>query len=246
MKISTVINYCTNEYRFINTCINSVKPFSNQIIVPVSNHFFDGEKENKELLDKTYQENLDADFIEYEWQEGKPSQYWVNMSRIIGTNSVKDDSDWILFLDSDEIIDFDSFGSILKKIDDSLVSLKLGCYWYFREPIYRATTLEDSTVLVKKDWVNINPDIKPDREQMHEFLPTKNKIRMVLNNGIPPIHHFSWVRTKEQMLKKVNSWGHNIDKDWKSLVEEEFSRPFNGTCFVNDYKFETVDNIFNL
>jgi hypothetical protein len=65
---------------------------------------------------------------------------------------------------------------------------------------------------------------------------------MILNNNIPMIHHYSWVRTKEQMLQKVKAWGHNADKDWVSLIEEEFSRPFNGKCFVNNYSYEVLDN----
>ena len=46
--------------------------------------------------------------------------------------------------------------------------------------------------------------------------------------------------TKEQMLQKVKAWGHNTDKDWVSLIEEEFNRPFNGKCFVNNYEFEVI------
>ena len=45
-KISTVISYCTNDYQFIKHAIDSVRPFSRQVIVPVVDHFFDGTEEN--------------------------------------------------------------------------------------------------------------------------------------------------------------------------------------------------------
>ncbi len=42
------------------------------------------------------------------------------------------------------------------------------------------------------------------------------------------------------MLKKISTWGHNKDRNWVELVEEEFTRPFNGNCFVNNYKFKII------
>jgi len=61
------------------------------------------------------------------------------------------------------------------------------------------------------------------------------------------IHHYSWVRTKEEMLKKVSNWGHARDKgDWKELVEMEYSRPFNGQDFLHNYQYIIVDNKFNI
>ena len=89
-------------------------------------------------------------------------------------------------------------------------------------------------------------DVLPcGREQYHELIKTPcNKKRMIVDkDGNPMIHHYSWVRTKDEMIQKVKSWGHNIDKDWISLIEEEFSRPFNGKCFVNDMEFEVLDNV---
>jgi hypothetical protein len=40
------------------------------------------------------------------------------------------------------------------------------------------------------------------------------------------------------MLKKVSTWAHKTDKNWNALIEEEFSREFNGTDFVHNYKYE--------
>jgi hypothetical protein len=56
----------------------------------------------------------------------------------------------------------------------------------------------------------------------------------------------SWVRTKEQMLKKVNSWAHKSDKHWVSLIEQEFEYSFKGRDFVHNYQYNEVSNIFNI
>ena len=57
----------------------------------------------------------------------------------------------------------------------------------------------------------------------------------------PMIHHYSWVRTYKEMLKKVKHWGHTKDKDWTSLVHEEFKKDFDGTDFVHNYKYDKVE-----
>ena len=64
MKISTIINYCSNEKRFIDQCINSVLDFSTDVIVPVSTHFFDGTPENIESLQEDQKRNPEAEFFD--------------------------------------------------------------------------------------------------------------------------------------------------------------------------------------
>jgi len=246
VKITTVINYCTNDYRFIKKCIDAVRAFSYQIIIPVSDHFFDGTPENRELLDKTYAENPDVEFIEYEWKPGNEPRYWHNISRMIGNNNKKDDTEYVLFLDSDEIIDAIRFYQFIKEIDGSIDTYKIASYWYFREPIYRATYITGPAVLIKSDKINIDPYSPWEREQLFDFIAGCTKFEDVKFNGVPMLHHYSWVRTKDEMLKKVKSWGHAGERDWTKLVEEEFSRPFNGTDFVHGYSYDIVENEFNI
>ena len=59
-------------------------------------------------------------------------------------------------------------------------------------------------------------------------------------------HHFSWVRTKEEMLKKVRSWGHKGDRNWIELVEKEFSTDFQKTDFIHGYQYKIVEPLFNI
>lgn len=241
MKLGTVISYCTNDEIFIRDCIDAALAVSDQIIIPISTHLYDGTPENLESLKQLSTEYPNVHITTFEWKPGQHPRYWHNMSRIIGNHLLNDDIDWVLFIDSDEIIDSHLFNKFIKNNSfEEYDSYKLGCYWYFREKNIRAKTYEDSPVLVRKKLVNIDPNnLYIEREQLHEILNVK-KQRMILQNNKPIVHHYSWVRTKEQMLQKVKAWGHTSDKDWVSLIEEEFSRPFNGKCFVNDYEFEII------
>ena len=60
------------------------------------------------------------------------------------------------------------------------------------------------------------------------------------------IHHYSWVRTKDEMLKKINSWGHKGDRNWIELVESEFSQDFKGVDFIHGYRYQTVPSAFDI
>lgn len=246
MKIGTIINYCSNEQRFIGQCLSAVKEFSSHIIVPVADHLYDGTPEDLDLIDIQSKQYSYANFLIYKWTHGQPARYWHNYSRLIAAQKIHDLCDWILFIDADEIIDSSLFKKFILtlKSNPQINSYKLANYWYFREPIYRAKAIEDSAVVVRSEYsTNINLlDFNREREQF-EFYNTPRKV-MVDNK--PIMHHYSWVRNKEEMLRKVRAWGHNQDKDWSKLVEEEFSRNFNNKCFVNTYDFETVENTYEI
>jgi hypothetical protein len=77
LKIETVINYCTNEYRFIHRSVSSVVGVSAQVLIPVADHFFDGTPEDSELLVRTRRENLGATLIPYAWTPGHSPRYWL-------------------------------------------------------------------------------------------------------------------------------------------------------------------------
>ena len=244
MKITTIINYCTNDYRFIKDCIDNVRSFSDEIIVPVSDCFFDGTPENRELLDKTYKENPNVNFIEYEWTEGNEPRYWHNMSRWIGLQNCS--TEWILFLDADEVVEEKRFTEWLSQNKDVDTPIyEFSTYWYFRDITNRATTTEHAGLLVRKDI--INQDLIFHDHERWSFMYTHYNKKFMENglDGKPMIHHYSWVRTYDEMLKKVKHWGHTKDKDWTSLVHKEFKKDFDGTDFVHNYQYEKVEGYIN-
>jgi len=125
-SIATVINYCTNDYQFLRPNINQVKKFSQQIIVPVCDHFYDGSLENQVLINRSIKENPEADFIKFKYDHKATfpfwrgwqfilrhlslgsvwgPQYWICFARQLGFKAIKPPVDYVLFLDADEIID---------------------------------------------------------------------------------------------------------------------------------------------
>jgi hypothetical protein len=79
-----------------------------------------------------------------------------------------------------------------------------------------------------------------ERGDIYRLTPGKKEKAMTGLDGTPMIHHYSWVRTKEQLMRKVFSWSHRTERDWESLVEEEFSQPPSNVDFVHGYELASV------
>lgn len=245
--LTTIIQYSTLDYRFLNANLWRLSRFSNEIIIPICDHFHNGEKENQELLNKSIDiikryPNAKPHF--FNWEGEKRNNYYHHLSRKIGTDLST--NRWLLFLDGDEVVD-DKFWDWFYSVQHLDNAFWLTCYWYFREPIYRATKTEGAGLVIRKKYCDWDLNHHQERQQLFN-LPNFEcgDQKMIGFENKPVIHHFSWVRTKDEMLRKVRSWGHRFDRDWVKLVEEEFSRPFNGTDFVHGYEYEVVENSFGI
>jgi hypothetical protein len=119
-SIATVIHYCTNDFRFLRKIVDEANKFSKFIIIPVCDHFFNGVPENRALLNRTYQKFPECQFIEFEYhpkriynpflidcssEEREWGFFWHSTSRYTGTLFMSEPVDYLLFLDSDEVID---------------------------------------------------------------------------------------------------------------------------------------------
>ena len=246
--ITAILQYSTIDYRFLKCNLNQLSKFCNEIIVPICTHFFNGEPENPEKLQASI--NIinsypNAKVIMFPWDDpNQTHRYYHNLSRKLGTEAAT--NEWVLFVDTDEILS-DEFGPWFETIKDSDNSYWFTCYWYFRNATNQATKLESAGLLTKKQYCNWDINPEKERQQLFDVLPNFHNgdfTPIVSLSGIPMMHHFSWVRTKEEMLTKVKNWGHSYERNWTSLIEEEFSRPFNGTDFVHGYSYNIVDDIF--
>jgi hypothetical protein len=247
-KLGIVINFCTNEYRFLRPCIEAAKKVSEFVVVTVSDHFFDGCQENRELLTRAYLEHPKCQFLEFVFDPERNFYgrhnvcFWHNWGRLLGYAHFKDRVDFILFLDVDEILDHEAFRNWFE--NEKHVDLeRLASYWYFREPIFRAKHLEDGLLLAQTKAL-CSASIMQHLERVGTYFSAEgSKKRNILGlNGKPMAHHYSWVRSKEGMLRKVKTWGHRDDAPWQYLVEEEFSRPFNGRDFIYGDTFDRVES----
>ena len=278
-NIATVISYCTHDYKWLAHCIEHVKEFSSEIIVPLSDHLYSGVLENAELVEKSKQENPDAKFVEFEWNpslyEGaglqrlndpftpvkymvdiKPNEiwFWNQMARLIGFNQVSEDIEYVLFLDTDEITDTNKFILWLNEFPyKEYNSIRFESNFYFRDAKFKSIETEDwnGITLVKKSELNEEAFFKHSSERLNfiNFVNGNKKVKTLGLDGQPMFHHYSWVRTKEEMLKKVKSWSHHEDRDWTSQVEKEFERQFNpktDKCFVHNYKYIEVEPFIKL
>lgn len=256
--VAVIVNFCSNESRFIGPCLEQCLLFARQVIVPVCDHFFDGTKENREILNLIYQAYPECQFIEYPFipeeiprkifKEVSPAHFWHSFSRLIGASFLDPSIESVLFLDADEIPEGLRFREWLEVSNYHHHSvMKMANYWYFREPIYQALVWEDSAVLLQVRALDPNLLLhQEERDALYDLLPGPKRRKVAGCDGRPMIHHYSWVRTKDEMLKKVKSWGHKGDRNWIELVENEFSQDFKGSDFIHGYRYQTVSSIFNI
>ncbi len=256
--IATIINFCTIEARFLKACVEQCRLFSRQIIIPVCDHFFNGSPENLILLEQIYATFSDCLFVEYPFvpkrvprsvfREVSSDHFWHCASRMIGAQYLDDSIETVLFLDADELPDAQKFMEWLEMSDYAQHSvLKLANYWYFREPRYQSMHWEDSVVLVQRRA--LSPSIllhECERDAIYDLLPGPKRRAVTGSDGQPMFHHFSWVRTKDEMTRKVRAWGHRGDRDWEKLVEKEFAAPFTGKDFVHGYAFRECIPLFDI
>jgi len=240
--ISVVISYCNNDFGFLQDNIEQAKRFSDDIIVCYCAFSLDGKKEDEGLISqmKDMVSENGGQVAEINYSVHKTARCHHNEMRYIGNSLAI--NEYVLFLDTDEILEGELFREYLetrdyKKFD--VVALK--CYWYFREKRYRATTTEQAGTLCNKKILS-SPYIYSEAERWeYKNRPTLRVCEELTYKGNVLCHHYSWVRTREQMINKVLSWGHKNDKDWLSLVEQEFAHEFNGTDFVHNYNYQILN-----
>ncbi len=260
--ITTVINFCTNDYQFLRPCIREAKCFSSQILIPVADHFYDGTPENRDLLNQAYGEHSDCEFIEFAYNSERPygfpclkrpedldwSRHWHSTARMVAFHYLRPEIEYVLFIDVDEIYEGKKCKAWLDHFDyRAYCALRFLSYEYFRETGFRAKDEFTSGILAKKSCLTPKMILNVDeRLGLYRALPEKKIMNLKGLDGVPFIHHYSWVRSKEQMLKKVTTWAHHWEKNWVALVEKEFSGIFSGRDFFSDREYETVKPYIDL
>lgn len=234
--ISVVISHCGLEKQFIDRQIKQCQKFSDDIIVVSLKHLMNGEEDKDlKIIYKDNTTHIIATCLSEKPKDKHNTTRWQGV--------LKAKYDYILFLDGDEIPDGELFKQHLTTFDyKSYDAVSYRCYWYFREETYRAKKTEQCAVLLKKAVLD-NSYIFHDAERWNFLNRSTNYIMEVDLDGQVMFHHFSWVRTKEQMLKKI-SWAHQGGKNWEHLIEKEFSGEFTGTDFIHDYEYDIVEKKF--
>jgi hypothetical protein len=260
-NIASIVCFCTNDIRFFSKCIESSIPFSSQLIVPVCDHFYNGTAENYDLLEDLYSRFPFVTFVEFAYDPDQlygtyvnltsehPNwiHHWHNSSRLVAYYFLKEEIDYVCFWDVDEIIEPKAFINWLNAFPyREFTAFRFSSYWYFREAKYRANTSPDTALMVRKSALSPSLFFNSD-ERMGMFYSVEGKKRRWIKgmDGQPMLHHYSWVRSKEELIHKVSSWGHHWERNWKELVDEEYSRDFNKKDFVRFYTYEEVETDFD-
>jgi len=267
-NLATIISFCSNDYPFLRPNILQIKKFSQQIIIPYCDHFYNNEPENFSIIEKAINQNPEAAFIKFPYNPKATKNlwrgwtflfrllghhqvygplYWCCYNNLIGFKNLKNNPDYVLILDTDEIIDADRFIQWLNtKEYQKYHCLRLANYWYWRSPKYQATTYEAISLLVKYSVLKkTNFMTHAERHGMFKSIKGPKKDFSLGLDGKPMIHHYGWAKPKKNLLKKVTTWGHSKDRNWVKLIEKEFSHPFNGTDFLAHYQYKTVRPFLN-
>ncbi len=251
MVTAAVVNFCSNDLPFLAPFLQQLSLAVSPIIIPVCDHFFDGSKEQKKLLETAFSAHPEAFFLLYPFAPSclpksrsvDQKHLWASVSRLLGYSFLPKNTSYTFFLDVDEIPEGNKLQSHIEAKElERYDFAQLGCYWYFREACYRADTWESTPLVAKNSALSKKLLLQKD-----ERLGTYQQGRGIKNphmlgqDQTPLFHHYSWVRTKEAMQKKVASWGHSHERNWADLVAEEFSKSFTGKDFVHGYSFQKVE-----
>lgn len=247
-EFTTIINFSSLDESFIDACINNVIDVSKRVIVIGFDRLFDGQ-EDREGMEKIIERNKHKN-VEFIIRDLPPKTFesnavYHNITRVFGFDYVKNDAAYVLFIDGDEVAEKQLLQDWKDTFSGDVITTRFYNYWYFREPIFQSETLEYSPVLFDSNFLKFLLDF--NYEDIYKQPFDRNFYEFTNDRVSPTIfHHFSWVRTKQEMLDKVKNWGHKNDRNWTDLVEEEFTHEFNGQDFVHGYSYKTVDNIFNI
>lgn len=260
-KITAVISFCSNDWRFLKYCIAGVAPLCEEILITVCDHFFDGTEENYALLEEAFRRFPSCRFLEFSFDPQESYRFfssvypghpnwrheWHNTGRLISYFYAAPYSQYLLFLDCDEIVDSQAFSLWLLQADlEKYAAMRFASYYYFREAKFEALAQDDFGLLADKKALHLE-FLWDEDERMgifHNVIGEK-KLGVRGLNGEPMIRHYSGVRTKLELLKKFATWGHHWERNWTELVLEEFSRPFNGRDFLRKYRYREVEPILD-
>lgn len=259
-KITAVISFCSNDWRFLEACINGISPFCHQILITVCDHFFDGSPENYALLEEAFSRFPKCQFLEFAFDPEKSYRpfsplypdhpdwrhEWHNTGRWISYFYSSSETEYLFFLDSDEIVDSDAFLSWLNQTQlDNFFAWRFSGYSHFREAKFEALEHTDLSLLVRKSV--LRPEFLWDEDERMGLMYRCGKMQSGVKgiDGRPMIRHYSGVRTKAEFLKKFSAWGHHWERNWTELTDEEFSRPFNGEDFIRRYRYAEIEAKFD-
>lgn len=274
--VETCVSACRLEKPFLRRLLDECLQFSSKVVVSYCDTLYSGEPEDVSYFERLaheygeYQEHQDSEprciFVKYSIKQYLPetsTNACHNAARKAALSALDEARSrenvphldtarrWILFLDADEIPDGNVFrawlGAHSGDLRHSQDAFKLGNYWYFLMPTLRADATEDSVLMLRRD--HITEDGLNDNRERDGILRrcrAQRVRRMVTGPDGPMFHHYSWVRSRDDLLTKVTAWGHRADRPWSVLLERAWKEIDSGRQlqrdFVHGYRLTCVEN----
>lgn len=253
-----IIPYCSLHEHFISSLIEQCSKVSKKIMLITATHLLDKSLEDDKNLIKIVEKfphvfifKYDSSSIDLEYGNYTGNKI-SSKSRILGFKKAMmkyEDVEWFFFLDADEIPDGDRLREFLlnNEISDEKNYI-FSTYWYFREPIYQALSIEQNPLLVH--ITNLKDFYLESSHERMSYLDVNfsdKTLQYTSDNGTPLFHHYSWVMNKDSMIKKVKyTFKKDNHEHFINLIEKEFSNPFSMKDFIHNYNYRVVENFFNI
>lgn len=248
--LSVVIPFCSMEADLIDDVVRSAAAVSSDVVIVSCTHFFDGEPDTRapEIVQRLKREYAQVRTVSVTWRKlppNAPPGFWPCELRMHGFAATNPRTRWVLWLDADEVVrEPERFSEWFQSVKDTkTTAFKLANYWYFLSKRRRAKQIEDSIVMVQRQYIHATMfrDFASERDAMTRGFggPPRNVTGL---DGKPMFDHFSWVRSPPTvLLDKVRNWGHKRDRNWKELVEKALSEdPLTTRDFVHNYEFDIL------
>lgn len=253
LRFSTLIIFSGLDDPFLDVCLDGVIPASERVLALAYDRLFDGSDDRagvEAMVARNANKNVEMEILPLPENPTEDDWFYHNWLRREGFRRLEASADYTLFLDGDEVAEPAALRAWRDRYGPRPGNFFFPCHFYFREPIYQSLTPHASPRMARNDLLRAAlgwggeafvRDNKVDRAS-YDFEP---------RYPVPEIlfHHFSFVRTKEQMLRKVRTWADRYERPrdvWEALVEREFSRPFTGRDFRWGYSYRTVPNRFGI
>src|ERR1700748_1145556 len=252
-SITTIINMCSGDRNFIIEHIEAIKDISDEIRIPYSTHLYSGLPDDMEKMQlvKNACSKYNIKFIEF--GEVKTSPLGQNTARWIGSQDLK--TDYVLYMDADELFEKEKINNWINNFNyNDYDAINFQIHFYSMNSKHRACLNEEETkhyignrdggtlfargekagMLVKTNLITYQRIMHGVASERWSFIadPTVNtKLEHVLAlDGSIMLHHYAYVRSKDEMKRKILGSFHINDKPWTKwteLIDDNFDPNFN-------------------
>jgi glycosyltransferase involved in cell wall biosynthesis len=201
-----VLTVAFNEKRFIKPCIKQFDGFNFPHLVLISNKPWRGDYQMDETwaIAKTYNE-LGSTIIDY-WPD-QASQFNDGLE-YLKENRI----DWTLIVDADEFYTPKDIGILVGQIRktkaEAITCPFMQSYW--KSPDYRLFPEQDDNPIIA---------IRTDQK----FIDKRNAETSIRESTVAKMHHMSYVRDNEEMMKKIETFEHSHEFDLGAWYKDVWS-----------------------